>query len=347
MIETIKWVDGKLLLLDQRKLPTIEEYRICTEYTEAAEAIFDLTVRGAPLIGVTAAMGMALAANNLTTTSRTEFDQQLLTIKEHFAKQRPTARNLFWALDRMIALLKSDPHTSTDQMKKKFIDEAHVIKNDDDRRNKATGEWGAELFDDGDRVLTHCNAGALATAGPYGTATAPIRAAIAQGKRLQVYADETRPVLQGARLTSWELMKDEIPVTLITDNSAGFLMAKGMIDKVIVGSDRIVANGDVANKIGTFSVAVLASYHKIPFYVAAPLSTFDFSLKSGQEIPIEERGDEEIHTIGKTVIAPTNISFKNFAFDITPNTLVTAIISEAGIARAPYLETMKDWATIE
>lgn len=343
MIETIIWQSDELLLLDQRKLPLKEQYVHCRTYSEAVEAIFNLTVRGAPLIGVTAAMGMALGAKNINTNSRAQFEEKLLEIKKKFAKTRPTAKNLFWALEKMISVLEQNPNTSIEELKELLIKKANEIKKDDDLRNYDIGKWGASLFEDGDRVLTHCNAGALATAGPYGTALAPIRAAIKKGLNISVFSDETRPVLQGARLTSWECKKDNIPVTVITDNSAGYLMSKGMIDKVIVGADRIAKNGDVANKIGTYSVAVLAKNHGIPFYVAAPLSTYDFSLESGNEIPIEQRDENEVHFIQNCRITPTEVKVLNFAFDVTPVKYISALISEEGIAKHPFTDTLKQW----
>ncbi|MFC1853212.1 S-methyl-5-thioribose-1-phosphate isomerase [candidate division CSSED10-310 bacterium] len=345
MIETIKWQDNKVYLLDQRILPNKEEYIICESYHDAAEAIYNLTVRGAPLIGVTAAMGFALGAINIQTSDRAQFIAELEKIEKVLADTRPTAKNLFWALQKMMSVVRNAEDQSLDTLKELLVKEAQAIMDDDNERNKKIGQWGAELFDDGDRVLTHCNAGALATAGPFGTALSPIRSAIGQGKKISVLADETRPVLQGARLTAWELLHDDIPVTVITDNSAGFLMAKGMIDKIIVGADRIAANGDVANKIGTYTVAVMAKNHNIPFYVAAPLSTFDFALKNGDQIPIEERQGEEIRCIQDHYITPKKVNVLNFAFDVTPAHYISALISEKGIARPPFEVSLAPWQT--
>ncbi|MBN2385050.1 S-methyl-5-thioribose-1-phosphate isomerase [bacterium] len=344
MVETVLWENGAVLLLDQRQLPIRKTYVTCRNSSEVAEAIYNLTVRGAPLIGVTAAMGYALGASRLETTSRHEFRQQVDQIKQELAATRPTAKNLFWALERMEAVLEAHPSASVEELKKLLVTEAHQIKKEDQDRNRKIGEHGASLFETGDRVLTHCNAGALATSGPYGTALSPIRIALEQGKKIALFADETRPVLQGARLTAWECIQDRIPVTVLTDNAAGYLMSRGMIDKVIVGADRIAANGDVANKIGTYSVAVLAQYHHIPFYVAAPLSTFDFTISTGADIPIEQRDPLEVKMLNGTYITPSEVEVSNFAFDVTPAGLISAIISEYGIARPPSVDTLKSWA---
>jgi len=343
MIETIKWENNRLYLLDQRRLPTRETYVTCTTASDAAEAIANLTVRGAPLIGVTAAMGFALGAVTIETGSRQSFADQLMEIKKILAATRPTAKNLFWALEAMDRVVHAHQTASVSELKQLLVEKAHDIMRDDNERNRKIGEHGAALFASGDRILTHCNAGALATSGSYGTALSPVRVCLEQGKKVVLFADETRPVLQGARLTAWECFKDGIPVTVLTDNTAGFIMARGMIDKIIVGADRIAANGDVANKIGTYSVAVLANYHKIPFYVAAPLSTFDFSLEHGGQIPIEQRDPQEVTRINDIDLTPPQVGVLNYAFDVTPAHLITAIISEMGVVNAPNRETLRPW----
>lgn len=330
MIPTIEWKNGFVNMLDQTRLPIEIVYAECKDYQTVAKGIKELWVRGAPAIGIAAAMGIALGAQRIKAKSFDAFYEELTTICDHLASTRPTAVNLFWAIERMKEFVKKNKDEDIEAIKKKLIDESQKILDEDIEINKAMGKYGAEFIKDGDTILTHCNAGALATGG-YGTALGVIRAAWEQGKRIKVFADETRPILQGARLTAWELMQDKIPVTLITDNMAGHFMKKGVIDLAIVGTDRTVANGDVANKIGTYSVAVLCKEHNIPFYVAAPTSTIDLSIPSGELIPIEERNPIEVtHIFGKTQIAPDNVKVANPAFDVTPARYITAIITEKG-----------------
>ena len=338
---TIEWLKEGVSMLDQRLLPETEKYNLYRDYQGVADAITTMVIRGAPAIGVAAAMGVALAGNQLSASNFQEFSQELQPALELLASTRPTAVNLFWALERMKHRLQELKDAPVDDIRKALVDEALAIRSEDVRINRRMGKFGARLIDDNDTVLTHCNAGALATAG-YGTALGVIRAAVEAGKRVRVLADETRPVLQGARLTAWELKKDDIPVTVITDNMAGSLMAKGLIQKVVVGADRIAANGDVANKIGTYPVAVQAFYHKIPFYVAAPLSTIDMSLSDGLKIPIEERSPEEVTHIGDKRIVPDGVPVKNPAFDVTPSKLVSGIITERGIATPPYADSLRE-----
>ncbi len=342
MIKTLEWTDEGVVMIDQRLLPTEEAYPVFKTYEEVAAAIKDMVVRGAPAIGVAAAMGVALGARNIVTNDAAQFDQQFQLICDVLAGTRPTAVNLFWAIERMRTLydkLKSE-NLSFAEICVRLIDEAKRMHDEDVAINKAMGANGAALIPDGATVLTHCNAGALATAG-YGTALGVIRAAVEAGKKVAVYADETRPFLQGARLTAWELHKDNIPVTLITDNMAGHFMKAGKLDCVIVGADRIAANGDVANKIGTYSVAVLAKENNIPFYVAAPISTIDLNTKTGDDIPIEERPQSEVTHVKGAQLSPEGITIANPAFDVTPHRYVTAIITERGVARAPYEESLQ------
>ncbi len=340
MVKTIEWVAGKVIMLDQSKLPIEVRYIECTDYQKVAEGIRKLCIRGAPAIGIAAAMGIALGAQDIRAGNFDEFMKALEPIFNEMLSTRPTAVNIKWAVERLKNLLERKRDESITQLKVIIIDEAKRILDEDIEVNKAIGRWGTEFIEDGDTILTHCNAGALATGG-YGTATAPIFVAIEQGKKIQVIVDETRPVLQGARLTAWELMQEEIPVTLITDNTAGALMKMGEIDLVIVGTDRTVRNGDVANKIGTYTLAVLCKEHKIPFYVAAPLSSIDFSISSGKDIPIEERGPEEVtHISGKCRIAPDGIRVRNIAFDVTPHRYITAIITERGAFRPRDLKKL-------
>ncbi|MCS6325581.1 MAG: S-methyl-5-thioribose-1-phosphate isomerase [Nitrospira sp.] len=318
-------------LLDQSRLPEQVEFLDCRDYRAVADAIRELKVRGAPAIGVTAAFGVALGAQAVSATEFPSFAKELMPICDHLAATRPTAVNLFWAIDRMKKALASLSAQPVPAVKAALLAEAHAIFAEDIALCKAMGKHGAELITTGQTVLTHCNAGALATAG-YGTALGVIRAAWEQGKKIQVIADETRPVLQGARLTAWELMQDKIPVTLITDNMAGALMQQGKIQLCVVGADRIAANGDVANKIGTYSVAVLARAHGIPFYVAAPYSTIDLKTKTGADIPIEQRNPLEVTTIhGSHPVAPAGVAVYNPAFDVTPAELITSIITERGV----------------
>lgn len=341
MIRTIYWKNNAVVLIDQNALPLAEVSITCHSYQELISAIKDLTVRGAPAIGVAAAMAAALGALALPPMPPDSFRQKFIEICDEIAKARPTARNLFWALERMKSHL--DVISQSGRQKKivnELIAEAKRICTEDIEINRQMGKNGSVLIEDGDNVLTHCNAGALATAG-YGTALGVLRAAREQGKKIHVYVDETRPVLQGARLTAWEMKKEKIPATLITDNMAGFLMQQGKIDKIIVGADRITANGDTANKIGTYSVAVLAREHGIPFYVAAPLSTIDASLKNGSAIPIEERIDTEVTCFRGVQTAPDGMKVYNPAFDITPAKYISAIITEKEVIEKPYLQSIR------
>jgi methylthioribose-1-phosphate isomerase len=317
-------------MLDQRLLPTREVYRVYGDHREVARAIKDMVVRGAPAIGVAAAMGIALGVRTLRGDLAREFDRLCRT----FASTRPTAVNLFWAIQRMRRVFARNQQRSPDTLRTLLEREALAIHDEDVAANRSLGRRGAELLEDGATVLTHCNAGALATAG-YGTALGIVRAAVEAGKRIQVIACETRPYLQGARLTAWELKKDRIPVTLVTDNAAGHLMQRGRVSCVVVGTDRTAANGDVANKIGTYTLAVLAHRHSIPFYVAAPISSIDLGCRSGDKIPIEERPAREVTHIFDRQVAPSGIRVAHVAFDVTPNELVTAIVTERGVARPP------------
>ncbi len=342
MIKTLEWTDEGVLMIDQRLLPTEEVYPVFKTYEEVAYAIKEMVIRGAPAIGVAAAMGVALGARDSKTNDPGEFDRTFDHICQVIGSTRPTAVNLFWAIERMRTLyakLKSE-NASLDEIRLRLISESQQMHVEDVAANRSMGRFGAELIPDNATVLTHCNAGALATAG-YGTALGVIRAAVEAGKKIAVFADETRPFLQGARLTAWELQKDNIPVTLITDNMAGHFMKGGKIDCVVVGADRIASNGDVANKIGTYSVAVLAKENNIPFYVAAPISTLDMNIASGEQIPIEERNELEVTHVKGAQLAPTGINVANPAFDVTPNRYVAAIITERGVARPPYTESLR------
>ncbi len=343
MIKTVEWTDEGVRMLDQRLLPTEEKYLMLRSYEEVAEAIKQMTVRGAPAIGVSAAMGLALGASQSVGTSVADLEFDFDYMCDVMGATRPTAVNLFWAIERMRGALRRAKAETEDvgEIKKLLVTEARKIFDEDILANRSLGKFGGELIADGSTVLTHCNAGALATAGDYGTALGVIRGARDAGKRVAVIADETRPFLQGARLTAWELQKDEIPVTLITDNMAGHVMKQGKVDAVVVGADRIAANGDTANKIGTYMVAVLAKRHDIPFYVAAPISTIDLNCPSGEEIPIEERDTREITHMREQQLAPAGIEVQNPAFDVTPNDLVAAIITDKGVARAPYTESLR------
>lgn len=340
-METMRWQDGEFYILDQTKLPGTCEYICCRDFITVAEAIKRLSVRGAPAIGAAAAYGLVLGAMRLERKGPSEFLDGVEEIAGQLSATRPTAVNLNWALERMLAKARSVMPMEPESLIGVMLREAELIYREDFEGNREMGRFGQELIPDGARILTHCNAGALATAG-YGTALGVIRAAHEAGKKVTVYADETRPILQGARLTAWEMVQEGIPVTLITDNMAGYLMARGMADLVIVGSDRIAANGDVANKIGTYGVAVLAREHGIPFYVAAPFSTIDISLKSGAEIPIEERSPEEVTHIGGVRVAPEGVKVWNPAFDVTPASLVSAIITERGVLKPPYDISIKE-----
>lgn len=328
MVETIQWTEAGVVMIDQTRLPREQVFVTCRTYLEVADAIKTMVIRGAPAIGVAAAMGVALGVQ-----AGADFE----TVCSTLAATRPTAVNLFWGIERMRRLYGS---LNGEDRTRRMIQEAQQIRLEDIAICQAIGKNGAELVPDGKTVLTHCNAGALATAG-YGTALGVIRAAISAGKKIDVMADETRPFLQGSRLTAWELQHDGIPVKLITDNMAGHFLHSGRIGCVVVGADRIAANGDVANKIGTYSVAVLAKENGVPFYVAAPISTLDLTLKSGDLIPIEQRASSEVTHVYGVPIAPEDIGVENPAFDVTPARYVTAIITERGIARAPYEESLK------
>ncbi len=336
-MKIIEWQGENIRMLDQTRLPLEEIYLELTDIPGLCEAIRALRIRGAPAIGVAAAYGLALGANAINSDSKEDFLSKLSEVSETLAATRPTAVNLFWALDRMNRIAQQG--SSVSEIKEALMNEVKLIEQETDEADRRMGQFGADLIEDGFTILTHCNAGALATAG-YGTALGVIKAAHEQGKKVQVFADETRPLLQGARITAWEMMKEGIPVTLITDNMAGHFMKEGKIDCAVVGSDRIAANGDVANKIGTYSVAVLAKEHSIPFYVAAPVSTIDYSLKSGDEIPIEERDPIEVTCIRDVRIAPEGVKVASPAFDVTPHKYVSAIITEQGVARDPYVENL-------
>ena len=339
----VKWTDAGVAMLDQRLLPTEEKWLILKTYDEVALGIKDMVVRGAPAIGVSAAYGMALGAKNFVGTAVADLEDELEFISGVLGKTRPTAVNLFWAIDRMNRTFQKakSEQKSVSEIKQILVDDAKAIHEEDIESQRLIAQFGGELIDDNSTVLTHCNAGALATGGVWGTALGVIRGAVNQGKTISVIADETRPYLQGSRLTAWELMQDDIPVTLITDNMSGHIMKKGGVHAVVVGSDRIAANGDVANKIGTYMVAVLARRHGIPFYVAAPLSTVDLNCPTGDEIPIEERDIREVTHVKDIQLAPDDTLVSNYAFDVTPNDLVTAIITEKGVARAPYTDSLK------
>jgi methylthioribose-1-phosphate isomerase len=336
MVETIEWTDRGVVMIDQRRLPVEEQYCTCRTYEEVADAIRTMVIRGAPAIGVAAAMGIALGVQQ---ADPTDLDRAFGEICRTLAGTRPTAVNLFWAIERMQRLYEAQRGRPVAEIRARLVEEAARIKLEDIAINREIGRHGAGLVPDGKTVLTHCNAGALATAG-YGTALGVIRAAIEAGKNIDVFADETRPFLQGARLTVWELLQDSIPTTLITDNMAGHFLRSGRIGCVVVGADRIAANGDVANKVGTYSVAVLAKENGIPFYVAAPVSTLDLKLESGERIPIEQRPAAEVTAVFGTRVAPEGTVVENPAFDVTPNRYVTAIITERGVARAPYTESL-------
>ncbi|NKB82579.1 MAG: S-methyl-5-thioribose-1-phosphate isomerase [Nitrospirales bacterium] len=338
MIPTVEWKDGVVRLLDQSRLPNSVEILECRDYQTVARAIRELKVRGAPAIGVTAALGVALGAQAVQGPTMELFTKAVFGICQELAATRPTAVNLFWAIDRMKRVLSACQENPVALVKQRLLEEAQTILEEDIAINRAIGTHGARLLQDGQRILTHCNAGALATAG-YGTALGVVRAAWEQGKQIHVFADETRPVLQGARLTAWELKQDGIPVTVMTDNMAGALMRQEGIDVCIVGADRIAANGDVANKIGTYAVAVLAHVHGLPFYVAAPSSTVDLNTPTGDAIPIEQRDEQEVRTInGGPAVIPDGVAVWNPAFDVTPAKYVTAIITEKGIVRPGYEE---------
>src|SRR6202795_4956637 len=335
MIQTLEWTDSGVRFIDQTKLPTEEVYVNCTTHQQVADVIRNMVVRGAPAIGVAAAMGIPLGVQNSKADNGADLKKDFDEICEIIRQTRPTAVNLFWAIRRMQEKFESVRVRPIAQIKRELVEEARHMHAEDIAANRAMGRHGATLMPSAGGVLTHCNAGALATAG-YGTALGVIRAAVEQGKKIHVYADETRPFLQGSRLTAWELMKDGIPTTVISDNMAGAIMKQGKIGAIVVGADPIAANGDVANKIGTYSVAVLAKEHDIPFYVAAPLSTIDFETPDGSKIPIEQRNEKEVTHIAGKQMTPDGVQIENPAFDVTPAKYVTAIVTERGIARAPY-----------
>ena len=347
MIQTLEWTESGVVFIDQTKLPTEEVYVTCTTHQQVADVIRNMVVRGAPAIGVAAAMGIALGVKNSKATNAADLKKDFDQICEAIRQTRPTAVNLFWAIRRMTEKFESlRPRTIAEirQAQQVMIEESQRMHAEDIAANQAMGRHGATLMPSSGGVLTHCNAGALATAG-YGTALGVIRAAIEAGKKIHVYADETRPFLQGSRLTAWELMKDGIPTTVISDNMAGVMMQQGKIGAIVVGADRIAANGDVANKIGTYTVAILAKEHGIPFYVAAPISTVDLATPDGSKIPIEQRNAREVTHIGGRQMTPDGVGIENPAFDVTPAKYVTAIITERGIARAPYKESLSELAT--
>lgn len=341
MLPTIAWEDRVVVMIDQRKLPSQEVYVRCKTAAEVAKAIKTMVIRGAPAIGVAAAMGIALGMRNSKATGTKQFTTEFQRICDLMAATRPTAVNLFWAIERMkrVFAAAAQSGASVDEITRRLEAEAHRIHDEDVESCRAMGAHGATLVPEDAKILTHCNAGALATAG-YGTALGVIRAAAESGKRVAVLADETRPFLQGARLTAWELVKDGIDTTVITDNMAGAMMRQGRVDLVVVGADRVAANGDTANKIGTYTVAVLAKEHNIPFYVAAPISTIDLATPDGSHIPIEERNDREVTHVGSSRLTPEGARVRNPAFDVTPGRYVTAIVTERGIARPPYSESL-------
>jgi methylthioribose-1-phosphate isomerase len=343
MIHTLEWTDSGVRFLDQTKLPTEETYVTCTTYQQVADVIRSMVVRGAPAIGVAAAMGIALGVQKSPAETGAELKKDFDHICQVIGETRPTAVNLFWAIRRMQDRFETLRVRPVAQIRQSLIEEAQRMHAEDIAANQAMGRHGATLMPSSGGVLTHCNAGALATAG-YGTALGVIRAAVEQGKKIHVYADETRPFLQGSRLTAWELMKDGIPTTVISDNMAGAMMRQGKIGAIVVGADRIAANGDVANKIGTYTVAVLAKEHNIPFYVAAPISTVDLATPDGNGIPIEQRNAAEVTHIAGRQMVPDGVSVENPAFDVTPARYVAAIITERGIARAPYEESLRKLA---
>jgi len=346
MIQTLEWTDQGVRFIDQTKLPTEETYVTCRTHEQVADVIRTMVVRGAPAIGVAAAMGIALGVNNSKAETVGDLKRELDQICDNMGKTRPTAVNLFWAIHRMQEKFERIRIRPIAQIKQGLVEESKRMHAEDIAANQAMGRHGATLMPSEGGVLTHCNAGALATAG-YGTALGVIRAAVEQGKKIHVYADETRPFLQGSRLTAWELMKDGIPTTVISDSMAGALMKQGKIGAIVVGADRIAANGDVANKIGTYTVAVLAKENGIPFYVAAPISTVDLACPDGDKIPIEQRNPREVTHIGGKQMVPDGVSIENPAFDVTPARYVAAIITERGIVRAPYLESLQKLAGTE
>ena len=343
MLPTIEWTDAGVVMIDQRKLPSAEVYVTCKSASEVAKAIKTMVIRGAPAIGVAAAMGIALGTRKSKATGTKQFATEFQKTCDLLAATRPTAVNLFWAIDRMKRAFAASAQAggSVDDIRQVLDAEARAIHDEDVASCRSMGAHGAALVPQTANILTHCNAGALATAG-YGTALGVIRAAVEQGKKVAVLADETRPFLQGARLTAWELVKDGIDTTVITDNMAASMMQLGHVDLVVVGADRIAANGDVANKVGTYGVAVLAKEHGIPFYVAAPISTIDLNTPDGAQIPIEERNEKEVTHVGTARLTPSGARIRNPAFDVTPSKYVTAIVTERGIATAPYNESLSE-----
>jgi methylthioribose-1-phosphate isomerase len=346
MIQTLEWTEKGVRFIDQTKLPTEEVYVVCKTHELVADAIRTMIVRGAPAIGVAAAMGIALGIKESKAETVGDLKRDLDQICENMGKTRPTAVNLFWAIHRMQEKFERLRIRPIAQIKQELVEEAKRMHAEDIAANQAMGRHGATLMPAKGGVLTHCNAGALATAG-YGTALGVIRAAVEQGKKIHVYADETRPFLQGSRLTAWELMKDGIPTTVISDNMAGAIMRQGKIAAIVVGADRIAANGDVANKIGTYGVAVLAKENEIPFYVAAPISTVDLACANGDMIPIEQRNAKEVSHIAGKQMTPDGVSIENPAFDVTPAKYISAIITERGIAREPYADSLRKLADAE
>ena len=342
MIPTVEWKNGVVMMLDQTKLPLETVYQECRDYQTVAKGIRELWVRGAPAIGVSAAMGLALGARQVQAAGFDEFWPKFEAICAEMAATRPTAVNLFWAIERIKRFVQENRDKGLDAIRDLLVQESQRMIDEDIATNKRIGAYGAVFIEDGDTVITHCNAGSIATAG-YGTAEGVMRAAVEEGKQIHVFVDETRPVLQGARLTAWELMQEKIPCTLITDNMAGHFLFHDRIDLAIVGADRIARNGDVANKIGTYSLAVLCREHGIPFYVAAPLSTIDLSTESGSDIPIEERDPREVtHVFGKVQIAPEGVAVANPAFDVTPARYITAIITDRGAFRPKDIQKLSD-----
>ncbi len=339
VLPACEWRGNSLVLIDQRKLPLHEVHVRCRTYIQVAQAIEKMVVRGAPAIGIAAAYGLALGVMGLRSDGQRTLDREFDRISQRLERTRPTARNLFWALERMRGVFESNKGVGLRAVREALLEEARKIEREDAETNKRIGESGKVLIQDGDTVLTHCNAGALATAA-YGTALGVVRAAIAQGKAVRVYVDETRPFLQGARLTAWELERDGIPVVLITDGMAGWLMKKGEVRSVFVGADRIARNGDTANKIGTYSVAVLAKEHGIPFYVVAPMTTIDWTLADGGGIPIEERSPNEVREIAGKLITVPDIEVRNPAFDVTPAKYITAIVTDRGVCRPPFVTSL-------
>jgi len=337
MVETIEWKDGAVVMIDQTRLPLEQQFVHCRTYEEVAKAIRDMIIRGAPAIGVAAAMGVALG---MQAADEADLDGAMNRICDTLAATRPTAVNLFWGLDRMRRLYEQLRGRPASEIRARLLQEAQLVREEDIAMCRAIGRYGAALVPDGRTVLTHCNAGALATAG-YGTALGVIRAAIESGKNIDVFADETRPFLQGARLTVWELQQDGIATTLITDNMAGHFLKSGRIGCVVVGADRIAANGDVANKVGTYPLAVLAKENGVPFFVAAPTSTLDLTLASGDAIPIEQRPAAEVTHVFGNAVAPLGTQVQNPAFDVTPARYVSAIVTEKGVARAPYETSLR------